>query len=140
MPIKRLLLVDDHDDSLAVLTVVLRERYALLSCNSSEKALASLENFKPDLLVLDIVMSSMDGIRCLQAIRSVPEFCRIPAIALTALARDIDKDSLFAAGFQAVMTKPILDYLDLEGTIDTVLELHPVRYASAPKTEIGGSE
>jgi len=137
MPIKRLLLVDDHDDSLAVLTAILQERHALLGCSAATKALASLEDFKPDLLVLDIAMAPMDGIRCLQAIRGVPGFCRIPAVALTALARDIDKDSFLAAGFQAVITKPILNHLDLLATIESLLESHEVGTPDYRKPETG---
>ena len=48
---KRLLLVDDHADSLTVLTVMLGERYLVSSCSSAAEALANLKSFKPDLLI-----------------------------------------------------------------------------------------
>jgi len=63
----------------------------------------------PDLLVSDIGMAEMDGYMLIQQIRSrLPEQGgTIPAIALTAYARDFDQQKALQAGFQAHITKPV---------------------------------
>jgi CheY-like chemotaxis protein len=117
----RLLLVDDDPDNREVLTVILSEAYNVLSYGSAAEALLALDAVKPDLLLLDIRMSPVDGLQCLEAVRAIPEYSRIPAIALTAFARDVEKAAFVAAGFQAVVTKPILDPGELVAIVGTWL-------------------
>jgi CheY-like chemotaxis protein len=117
----RLLVVDDNRDILDMLTLSLGEKYSVLGCQSAAEALAALETSRPDLLMLDIRMSPVDGVQCLEAIRAIPGCADIPAIALTAFARDSDRQAFLAAGFQAVAVKPILDQCELEALIDMLL-------------------
>jgi CheY-like chemotaxis protein len=118
----RLLLVEDDRDSLELLAVILGERYSVSGCGSAAEALAVLEAITPDVLVLDIGMAPVDGLQCLEAIRAMRGHSRTPAIALTGFARDDERQAFLAAGFQAVVTKPILDYRQLETLIDTLLK------------------
>jgi CheY-like chemotaxis protein len=122
MKMARLLLVDDNRDNLEILTVMLGTRYHVAGCGSAAEALTLLDTFRPDVLVLDIRMTPVDGVQCLEAIRAVAGYARTPAIALTAFAREVEQQAFRAAGFQAVVTKPIIDYGQLEGVIDGVLE------------------
>jgi len=122
METARLLLVDDNPDNLEVLAVLLGENYNVVSCGSAAEALRAVETVRPDLLVLDIGMTPVDGVQCLQSIRALPGYSRIPAIALTAFARDIERRAFLDAGFQAVVTKPILDHDTLEAAIERLLE------------------
>jgi len=119
----RLFLVDDDQDNLEMLRLVLSQRYDVSSYACPLEALAALEATKPDLVVLDIGMRPIDGLQCLTAIRERPGCDRIPAIALTGYARDVDREAFLAAGFQAIVTKPILDDEDLFGPITAVLAL-----------------
>jgi CheY-like chemotaxis protein len=118
---KRILLVDDHVDNLELLTIMLGDEYDVLADESAEDALRVVEEFNPDLLVLDVRMHPMNGVQCLNAIRAKPERSSIPAIALTALAREVDKAALFAAGFQAIVTKPLVDQEALQRAIHELL-------------------
>jgi CheY-like chemotaxis protein len=59
----------------------------------------------------------------LEAIRGRSGYADIPAVALTALAGEVAKAELLAAGFQAVVEKPILDERELEDAIDSLLLL-----------------
>jgi CheY-like chemotaxis protein len=113
MKTARLLLVDDDQDNLEILTVILSQTYHVLSYACAEEALTALEAAKPDLLLLDIGMTPVDGLQCLTAIRARPGYGSIPAIALTAYARDAERKAFLASGFQAVVTKPILDHQQL---------------------------
>ena len=118
----QLLLVDDNRDNRDVLTVILSEKYRVASYGSAAEALTAVEALRPDLLVLDIGMTPVDGLQCLKAIRAMPGHASTPAIALTAFAREIDRQTFLAAGFQAVVTKPVLDLRELETLIDTLLQ------------------
>ena len=117
----RLLLVDDHKDHLEMLAVILSERYEVAAYGLASDALAALESFRPNVALLDIGMRPIDGLQCLEAIRATPGFSKIPAVAVTAYARDTERQTFLAAGFQAVVTKPVLDVWDLVDVIDRVL-------------------
>jgi CheY-like chemotaxis protein len=121
----RLLLVEDDRDSLEVLTVLLSEKYNVSSYASAAEALEVLEAARPDLVVLDIRMAPVDGLQCLEAIRAKSGHASTPAIALTGYAHDAERRAFLDAGFQAVVTKPILDYEELEVLIDTLLKSCP---------------
>ena|SRR5690242_8054272 len=119
---KRILLIDDHVDNLEMLAVLLAEQYDVRAFASAEEALRLVEEFRPDLLILDVRMHPIDGVQCLEAVRAMPGYDNIPAIALTALARDVEKAALLKAGFQNIVIKPILDHAGFMIAIDAVLE------------------
>ena len=121
MTTARLLLVDDNPDNLELLALLLREKFHVASYGSAAEALSDLEAVQPDALVLDIGMTPVDGLQCLEAIRAKPGYAGIPAVALTAFARDVERKAFLDAGFQAVITKPILDHVELGEVIDGVL-------------------
>jgi len=83
MKTERLLVVEDDPDNLALFLVLLGENYQVMGCGSAAEALLALENFKPDLLVLDVGMRPVDGLTFLIGLRVVPGYETIPAIALT---------------------------------------------------------
>ena len=118
----KLLLVEDDPDNLTVMTMMLSEKYNVSSHGSSEEALGAVVAFKPDLLVLDVRMSPVSGVECLRSIRAISGYGSIPALALTSFARDVERKVFLAAGFQAVVTKPILEPEKLEAVIDSLLE------------------
>jgi len=122
---RRILLVDDHLDNLELLTVILSEKYNVKGYTSASEAVSRFKEFTPDLLVLDVRMSPIDGVECLQAIRATSGYQNIPAIALTALAHDAEKVALREAGFQAIVTKPIFEEQSLVALIDSLLQLSP---------------
>jgi len=121
MKMARVLLVDDNQDNLDLLSVLLSEHYVVSSYVSAAEALRELDTVKPDVLVLDIGMAPIDGMECLQAIRARPGHARTPAVALTAFAREVERKTFIAAGFQAVVTKPIFDPREVVGVIDRAL-------------------
>ena len=106
----RLLLVDDDEDSRALLSQMLAEQGASVSAaQSAEEALLMLEEDIPDVLVSDIGMPDVDGYALIRQVRSRPSDCggSTPALALTAYARPEDGQRAVDAGFQAHLTKPI---------------------------------
>ncbi|MBD2109574.1 PAS domain S-box protein [Nodosilinea sp. FACHB-13] len=106
----RVLAVDDSQDSLDLITTVLSQHGAeVRGVTSAHEVLPHLTNFEPDVLVCDIAMPDMDGYTLLQQIRHLPaEYgSQVPAIAVTAFAREEDRHRALANGFQQHMTKPI---------------------------------
>jgi CheY-like chemotaxis protein len=89
-----------------MLTLLLSEKYSVSSCDSVAETLAALEENRPDVLMLDIRMAPVDGVQCLETIRAISEYSAIPAIALTAFAREAEQQAFLAAGFQAVERMP----------------------------------
>lgn len=80
------------DDTAIVLTRIadaLRNYYEVITVNSGVRALKCLKERKPDLILLDIQMAPMDGIKTLQEIRAMKDMEDIPVIMLTGVE---DKD------------------------------------------------
>ena len=115
---KRLVLVEDDQDCLEAFSIILGEKYAVFGYASAVKAVQAIDAAKPDVLVLDIGMQPVDGVKCLEAIRATPGYRDIPAVALTGFARDVERQSFLDRGFQAVVVKPILDHGELIAMID----------------------
>ncbi|HEX4883693.1 MAG TPA: CHASE domain-containing protein [Casimicrobiaceae bacterium] len=106
----RVLVVDDEQDVRDVLRLVLEQRKAVAHCvDSAQEAMAALASFRPDVLVSDIGMPRTNGYEMMRAIRALPAARggRVPAVALTAYARDEDRREALAAGFQRHLAKPV---------------------------------
>jgi signal transduction histidine kinase/CheY-like chemotaxis protein len=106
---RKILIVDDDADTRELLQYILETEQASVSLSASaQDAIAQLQAFVPDLIISDISMPEMDGYRFIQYIRTAQSNRRIPAIALTANAREEDRLSAIAAGFDSHVAKPIV--------------------------------
>jgi PAS domain S-box-containing protein len=106
----RVLVVDDEPDTLEVLCVALNQCGAQVrAAGSSADALATLLEWKPNVLVSDLSMPGEDGFALIGKIRTLglEEGGNIPAAALTAYVRDEDRLRALAAGYQTHISKPV---------------------------------
>jgi PAS domain S-box-containing protein len=102
----RVLVVDDDPDSLEILAEALRSVGAkVTAAKSAQDALTAGGPF--DVIVSDIGMPEMDGYTFMRSIRSRDTDADVPAIALTAYARDVDAERALRAGYQQHFAKPI---------------------------------
>jgi two-component system, OmpR family, response regulator len=117
----RILVVDDDADSRDFMTVALEgEGAEVKAVGSVAEALTTIEDWRPDVLVSDIRMPDEDGYHLMRQVRkqSVSNPAdRLPiGIALTAFARDEDREEALSAGYQAHLPKPV-DLAELYRTI-----------------------
>lgn len=105
-----ILVVDDDVDSREFAAFVLEQANAIVtSVASGIEALQSIKQSIPHLVVSDIGMPDMDGYMLMQQIRAMPpeQGGKIPAIALTAYAGEIDHRPALEIGFQRHISKPL---------------------------------
>src|SRR5215471_18089721 len=106
LPRGRILLVDDDPGLLRLLSIRLRaERYDVEAVESAAEALAALSRFRPDLVITDLRMESMDGIALLKEIqRQRPGLC---VLLLTAHGTIPDAVEATQSGAFGFLTKPV---------------------------------
>lgn len=106
----KILAVDDEADTREFLKTALEQFGASVTvAASSHETFQLLQTVKPDVLLSDIGMPGEDGYTLIRRVRSLPpeEGGQIPAVALTAYAREDDRLHALAAGFQMHIPKPI---------------------------------
>jgi CheY-like chemotaxis protein/anti-sigma regulatory factor (Ser/Thr protein kinase) len=104
------LVVDDDDESRAIVAEYLeRQRAVVTTASSAEQALGVLEHQHIDVLLADIAMPGEDGYSLIKKVRAseVAETAAIPAAALTSFARQEDRQTALQAGFHLHLAKPI---------------------------------
>jgi len=102
---RRLILVVDDEPAIVRLirAKLLADDFQVITANSGEACLAVLEEQRPDLILLDLMMPGIDGFETLRRIRAIGP---IPVIMLTARVADVDKLRGFQAGADDYLTKP----------------------------------
>jgi CheY-like chemotaxis protein len=106
--LQTVLYVDDEPDIREVVELSLRIVAGLevRTCESGERALQILATFKPDLILLDVMMPGMDGAATLQRLRATPGIEDIPVIFITAKALPQEVARFRELGAIGVIAKP----------------------------------
>jgi len=97
---------DNPDNRLLVKRILLSEGYALLEAKDGKDALNVLKSAYPDLILMDINMPDMDGYTLTAKIKALPEFGRVPILAVTANVMRGDKEKTLEAGCDGYIQKP----------------------------------
>jgi len=104
----KILLVEDEKDTRDLLVQLLLPCKAdVKAAESASEALALLGEWQADILISDISMPEVDGYSFIRQVRDGDHQATIPALALTAHARDEDRRIALAAGFQEHLPKPV---------------------------------
>jgi DNA-binding response OmpR family regulator len=103
---KKVLLVED-DDALASVyqTRLQAEGFNVKRVPNGEDALAATLEFKPDLMLLDVMMPKVSGFDVLDILRNTPETADLKVIMLTALSQDADKERAQSLGVNDYLVK-----------------------------------
>ena len=104
---KRILVVDDEIYIVHILEFTLTmEGYEVLTAADGEEALRRLEQDRPDLVVLDVMMPKVDGYEVLRRIRADEDFRQMPVILLSAKGRPMDRETGLEIGADDYIVKP----------------------------------
>jgi len=102
-----ILLIEDNNDSIITLRALLDQAHELITAADGLTGLEKAKTAKPDLILLDISLSGMDGFAILHEVKKDSQLSDIPVIALTARAMKGDREELLEIGFDDYISKPI---------------------------------
>ena len=103
-----ILYVEDNADNRSLVRRVLEsEGYSVTEAANANQALTSLQNNQPNLILMDINMPTTDGYALTSQIRALPNFKKIPIIAVTANVMRGDRERSLEAGCDGYIQKPI---------------------------------
>jgi signal transduction histidine kinase/ActR/RegA family two-component response regulator len=119
---RRILLVEDSDDTREALERIFRRRACeVTSAASAEDALDLINRAPPDIIISDLGLPGMSGIEFMARVRSRPEWREVVAVALSGLGREKDFQAAREAGFDAYLLKPV-DIASLDQTLADELQ------------------
>ena len=135
----KVLIVDDEKDILEFLSYnIEKEGFIVHTALNGKSAIEKAKKYKPDLIILDVMMPEMDGITTCQEIRSIPEISNTLILFLTARSEEYSELAGFDAGADDYVAKPIKPKL-LISRIKALLKRNKIK-ASAKNIQIGNIE
>ena len=106
--LKKVLIVDDEADILEIISYnLIKEGYEILTAKNGIEALEKVGPFKPNLVILDIMMPKMSGVEVCKILRSKPEYNDTLIIFLTALNDESSQIKGLETGADDYISKPI---------------------------------
>ena len=103
----RILVVDDDDDTVTVLSILLeRQGYDVRTVTTGIQTLQVARDFKPHLIYLDTAMPGQDGNETTRQFRQDPELKDVMIVAVSGYCRDSDRARALAAGANLFLPKP----------------------------------
>jgi signal transduction histidine kinase/CheY-like chemotaxis protein len=130
---RRILIVDDNEDAADLLTLSLVQAgYVTETAYDGPSALACVETFRPQIVILDIGLPGMSGYDVARALRQDARFAALALIALTGWGTPGDKQKALEAGFDLHLTKPV----DARGLNGALAQLES-KAAAAPFQQTG---
>lgn len=123
----KILLVDDMDDNRdMLLRRLVKKGFEVFEAVNGLEACEKAASERPDVVLMDIEMPIMDGLKATQRIRATPEISGIAIIALTASAMSGDRERVLEAGCDDYESKPI-ELPRLLAKIQTLLDRPPAK-------------
>ncbi|WLD57531.1 response regulator [Salinispirillum sp. LH 10-3-1] len=106
--LKRILYAEDEPDIQAVARIALEMLggFELRVCNNGQEALDALNDFAPDLILLDVMMPRMDGPTTLDHIKRHPSAAGVPVVFMTAKVQGSEVEAYLDKGAIGVIAKP----------------------------------
>jgi len=104
---KEILIVDDEPSIVVPIQFLMEQQgYRVLVAENGEDALDAIYKYKPDLILLDIMLPRIDGYEVCEIVRLNPEYRGIKIIFLTAKGREVEIAKGLSLGADAYITKP----------------------------------
>ncbi|MBD2436630.1 response regulator [Nostoc sp. FACHB-110] len=116
-----ILAVEDNDDNLLLISYALESLGCRFICQTDSKSTVVVaKEYQPDLIMLDILLPTFNGIDVVRHLKREPLTHHIPVLAVTALATREDRQQILTAGFNDYISKPFL-LEDLEAVVRRLL-------------------
>ncbi len=113
---KIIMVVDDDQDILDIAKIILESNgYGVQTAGNGLEVFSRLEEQKPDLIILDIIMPHMDGLEVLERLKGTAETSSIPVILITAKVFFKDMARSYIQGADYYMTKPFTSTQLIDG-------------------------
>ena len=124
-PLRHILFVEDDPDIHAIVEFALAKAGGLsvVACRTGLEALQAVQRFRPDLVLLDVMLPELDGPGTLEALRRIPGHESTPVVFLTALAKEREFEEYRALGAIGVISKPF-DPTALAETLNGIWRRH----------------
>jgi two-component system, sensor histidine kinase and response regulator len=117
------LVVDDEPDNFDVIETLLSDRdYQLHYAANGQEAIASLDTFNPDLILLDVMMPGIDGIEVCRLIKALSKWQAVPIIMVTALSSKSDLAHCLTTGADDFISKPV-NGIELRARVHSMLRI-----------------
>lgn len=127
-PKPRVIIVDDDRDTREMLTLALElEGFEVGQAANGLRLISAMHVDRPDVILLDVMMSWIDGFELCRAIKKNPTFADIPVIFISARKSAEDEKTGLAAGAVAYFSKPI----DMDGLVSRIRVLLGARAGEA---------
>jgi len=122
---KKVLIVDDEPNIVAALEFLLEKNgYQVRVAANGEEALAQLDAFGPDLVLLDVMVPKVSGYEVCQRMRAQPKWRDIKIVMLSARGREVEVEKGMSLGADLYVTKPFSS-AELVATIGELLSPQP---------------
>ena len=116
---KTIFVVEDNELNMKLVRSLLQlENYQIIEADNAEKGIQLARDHHPDLILMDIQLPGMDGLKAAEFISNDENLKDIPIVALTSYAMEGDKEKAIAAGCVGYITKPI----ETRGFSETIVE------------------
>ncbi len=104
----RVLLVDDNEFSIRLLSEIIAKQgfTQVETARDGAEALEKTHQFKPDIVLLDMMMPKMNGFEYCEQVRAVPEFKKMPILVITGISDSMEKVRAFEVGATDLINKP----------------------------------
>jgi two-component system, cell cycle response regulator DivK len=107
MNAQRILIVEDTEDNRQIMRDLLSSvGYELMEAHDGEQAITAAEEFRPDLIMMDIQLPVLDGYEAIRRIKANGELRHIPIVAVTSYALSGDEEKARAVGCDGYIAKP----------------------------------
>jgi two-component system phosphate regulon response regulator PhoB len=119
---KTVLIIEDEPDAAEMFAEMMRVNgFRVVKMFSSAPAIPMLNQEKPDIVILDVMMPDISGLEVLRYIRREPKLSSIPVIVISAKSMPGDIKTGLEAGADLYLTKPV-GFLDLKQAVDQVIQ------------------
>lgn len=138
--VPRVLVVDDDPSIRTICREVLEiGGYHVHDAGSANAALAEARRFRPDMIVLDVLMPGIDGYRAAEMIRADQAIGMVPIMFLSARGDTADKVRAFRSGAEDYMVKPF-DAAELLARVGKTLDRQARELGASPTTQLPGAD